>query len=361
MRRQATRKTTCVGATLQQDAGLVQPTMNLATIWQPDASTPALQAAWQRSNQLLHVLRESLASRFADDKAVSTIAVSGSLGRREATPRSDGDVIVVMAEGVSGQGESAMSQVHDMLQAVGLDAAKPSGIYAQTATHAALADPTTRGRIADDITVFGQRMQLLVESQCLYGDDACSDLLDAILSRFTVDVPRRNDGIWRYLTNELVRYYKSSQVSSQWKFSHERGGWWLYDLKARFSRTVAYAGLCLLLGESSRQPDAVAWLRGRLHLTPMQRIEMVFGEWNDDGFTRIVDRYERFVALLADKSQRDVLHAAAPRGLADLNQGNMPIYDTLCCNADDLRAELVRFIMARRDDWPGRWVDRFLF
>src|SRR5947199_73255 len=95
----------------------------------------ALAAARAWSCAALERLREALANLGRDFPEVATVAASGSLGRLEAGPHSDADVVVVLHDAVAAdRAAELMGRVWDALARVGLPRPKPTGIYATPAT-----------------------------------------------------------------------------------------------------------------------------------------------------------------------------------------------------------------------------------
>jgi hypothetical protein len=313
---------------------------------------PTLASIYEHSRAQINAMRQALAGLSVIDPRVRTVAVSGSLGRMEALPHSDADLIVVLADDVppGTQREQAMQTVWEVLQPLGLPQPKSTGIFASPTTVSELTDPATIGKVADDVAIFGKRMQMLLDVQPVFGEKAYTSVLDAVSRRYA-------DADGRYLRNDLIRYYRSLCVQEQWTFGARGGGWFVRDIKTRNSRVLLYAGLLFLLGESRNRLD---WLRDRLQLTPLERIAAVYTANDDPLFMNIAAPYERFLTMMGNADVRAALGVAAPVDPEDVR--NAPqVYEILRANAESLATELVRFLLARQGEWGGQFFRGLFF
>jgi hypothetical protein len=317
---------------------------------------PTLASVYESSRERIIAVRHCLADLARTEPRVLAVAVSGSLGRLEALPHSDADLIVILADDVTPGPDQAraMESVWNALQPLGLPRPKKSGIFASPTTPSELTDPSTIGKIADDVAIFGKRMQMLLDVQPLYGQDAYANLLDAVLRRYASED-------WSYLRNDLMRYYRSLCVQEQWTFGERGGGWFVRDVKTRHSRVLLYAGLLFLLGESDKETvDRVGWLSAYLRLTPLERIAAVYSANDDPHFENVAVPYERFLTMMGNPDVRAALSAAAPAGPDEFREPPK-VYEDLRANAESLATELVRFLLARRAEWGERFFRGLFF
>jgi hypothetical protein len=326
---------------------------------------PALSAARERSCRLHAQMRDCLAALSRSAPEVLTIAVSGSLGRLEAGPHSDADPIVVLADDLPARADRAavMNEVWDLLEPLSLPRPDPAGIFAGPITRAALCDPSSVGRIVEDPGVFGKRIQLLLDTQPIYGSQRYAELVRSIVERYAIGFVARDAGKeWAYLLNDLIRYFRALCVQAQWDFAPAGGGWYWRSSKLRHSRVLLYAGLLFLLGESSKErQDKVGWLTARLRLTPLERIASVYLANDDPHFEPLAAAYDRFLARMSDPGTGVALTAAAPRRADDLAAPPPPAYAELHANSRVLMAELLRFVLGRRGGWGDAFFEYLLF
>ena len=280
---------------------------------------PALATAWKWSWERLTRMRACLADLPRRAPEVAAVAVSGSLGRLEAGPYSDGDLIVVLSSEASSELDrtAGVTAVWDALAPLNLPRPQANGIFATAVTRAELCDPASRGRVVEDRALFGKRIQLLLDTQPVHGPDAYAGLVTAVIERYAAGfVAHDATKEWVYLLNDLVRYFRSLCLEAQWNFSPQGGGWYIKSLKLRHSRVAMYAGLLFLLGECSREKnDKVGWLTARVHRTPLERIAEVYRGRQDPHFNRVASAYDRFLAGMNDPSTRAALALPLHRGL----------------------------------------------
>ena len=122
-----------------------------------------------------------------------------------------------------------------------------------------------------------------------------------------------------------------------------------------------YAGLLALLGECSKErQDKVTWLRGRLKMTPLERLAWVYAANKDWGFFRVAGYYDTFLHLLNKPGVREEL-TLDPEGHAYAERYKLTHFAALKANSEGLVAELMRFILARRSEWTERFFEYLLF
>lgn len=325
---------------------------------------PHLAGARVRSKAVIAAVRGRLADVGEAAPELRCVAVSGSIGRLEALAHSDCDLIVVVADGTdAARGRAVTDAVWARLAPLGLPAPVATGIYVRPVTAAALLDPATRGRVADDVDVFGKRMQILLDARPVHGEGAFTALRRAVLDRYASGFLERDPAKqWSYLLNDLKRYFASYCVAKQWDFARDNGGWYVRSLKVRHSRVLMYAALLFLLGESAKLASGKpAWLAARLASTPLERLAWVYEANGDPGFARVARCYDRFLGLLGDPAARAALVRAAPACAEDLAPDRVPHYRALAENGSELMDELVRFLLARREAWGAAFFRYLLF
>ena len=319
---------------------------------------PTLDEAWRYSARILGAIRTRLAEGGAP-AGVECVAVSGSFGRMEAGPVSDVDLIVIVANdfGVDAA-RDALASVWKVLEPLRLGMPKPHGVFSTAACRAELLDPATRGQVDESIPVFGKRIQLLLDAQPVYGNEAHGSLLAATLDRYATDAGAPDaDREWAYLLDDLIRYLRSMCVHYRWR-RPDAGSWRISNLKLRFGRIMNHMGLVTLLGECDKQRgDKVAWLLRRLRLTPLERLASGYLAKDDAEFSKCAEAYAAGLAGLTDPKVRARL-ASQPGPEEDWT--DHPDYRTLAAQADKLRRELVRFLLERRGDWSDRFFESLL-
>ncbi len=316
---------------------------------------PALFAAWQHSQQLLNEIQQTLAAEELDPDYVRCVAVSGSLGRMEAVTRSDCDLIVVCGDNFTSDttaAQSAWNSVWAALEPLELPRPRAGGIYTAPTTEAELCDPATRGRVDEDIPTFGKRFQLLWDAQPVSQPEQFEQLIHSVIAWYTATPEGESSTCWwRYLLNDLIRYYRSLCVQANWNQSQGLGRWRMRNFKLAHSRVVMYAALLCLLGECSLNDTApTEQLCDLLHLTPLERLAICYERAQQSGFERIARCYDRFLALSGDEEFRQAMQHGSEDTV-------LPTHLQWHENAAELSEELSRFLGTQQQD---RWGAAFL-
>lgn len=328
-----------------------------ARSWAFDKTSPLhtylpLFRSWQRSENILDQLKSRLSDLPLKD-AVLTIAVSGSLGRMEFLPNSDVDLIVVAQDDLLNEPQKKDCLVQTLWEAIrelNLPVPKSSGIFSQAVTKTELCDSSTVGKLDESPSLFGKRIQLLLDSQPVWGENEFKQLQSEILTRYQIP-PESNDPFdCFYLTNDLLRYQRALAMRYQFQSRDLPLEWRKLNTKFRHSRFINHFGLLLLLGEMTIQPVAKAeWLRKGLSWTPLERIAATFLRHRDSRFHIIMRGYSQFLEWMDDE-----------QFLTDLNTGDHPeenkAFKEVLRNSRILTQEIERFLTERRADWNEDFV-----
>lgn len=328
------------------------------------SAAPALQAAWDYSRGRLLEIRSRLADATLPAD-ILTIGIAGSLARMEATRQSDCDLVVVLRRGVDAESPAAREAFRTVWSALvdlNLDPPETEGIYAGPVSVDALLDPVTIGLVSEDQRVFGSRILFLLELQPVWNGRAFVELSRAIVDRYADRyVALDQSKQWTYLLNDLVRYFKSLCQTYLYAELYDHRRWRQRNLKARHSRLLMYAGLLFLLGEASRVQDRKEeWLAGRLTWTPLERLAACYAQYDDLQFGVLARCLDRFVSALGNPEFRQSL-SDTQQPDSPLARESNPQFQELKRNGDDFIADLLRFALARRNDWAERFFEYWLF
>ena len=331
---------------------------------------PALRAAWTRSQRTLERMSQSLAESQLHS-AVEVVAVSGSMGRMEQIEFSDTDLIVILntdRQLDSVQTDLAYQSVWQALHPLSLNQPRSYGIYATATSRSQLLDPSSLGQIDEAPAVFGKRIQMLLDSQPIFGEAIVNRLQQSILNRHAPDNADVNPSFsWQSLTNELIRYFRSLSVYYAWNARDEPQKWRHRNVKLRHSRLLMYSGLLLLLGQSqheSSQQEASKWVADRLRLTPLERVAWVYSINGDANFGVVARHYEQFLNQMQDPSFRQNLAREPVRNDDDVTSERLTestSFQDIQRNAHDFQTELMRFLNDRRQTWPDSFFDCLFF
>ena len=322
--------------------------------------------SWHRSSALHADFQRALVEAKLPD-AVRTVAVSGSLGRLEVVDGSDCDLIVVLQDAalsdVDGKLSRAAAECFELvlkaIRPLGLSASKTGGIFSVPTSFERLCDAKSLGVVDEPMDTFGHRIQLLIDSQPVYRFDEFAMLQQSILRRYAREtIEFDGSKQWTYLLNDLIRYHRSLCVRTQWATRADPPKWRVLNLKLWHSRLINYAGLLLLLGESSRETnDKLQWFVDRLALTPLERVVHVLQCHTEGVASEIIECYDRFLAAMND--------AEFIVQLADDGQSRFPddhaAYQGLRENSRRIVSSLTRFILDQPNEWAPQFHELLLF
>ena len=305
-------------------------------------SYPTLTVAWLRTQHTLAQIQTQLMDAALPSNLL-TVAASGSLGRMEQLGSSDADLIVVLRDSPTTEVmRTTFDEVRTCIAPLCLPLPEPGGIFDHAITHDALVSSENLGQIDESPTTFGKRIQLLLDAQPVFNPQEFERLQAKIVARYLTDSDLHKTDAWNYLLDDLIRYFRCLSINSKWK--HRGAPQKRENVRIKFghSRRLLYAGLLLLLGESTvkRSTPMSEWLLSHLKLTPLERVSWVYQSRGDTNFSRIGGCYEKFLATMADrKPNRVALHP----------------------NAAEFAAELSRFTFQQDKAWDPDFVHRLLF
>ncbi|MFO1020426.1 MAG: hypothetical protein U0903_06990 [Planctomycetales bacterium] len=311
----------------------------------------ALAAAWDYSARQLSSLVES-----GKTEGVMTLGLAGSYARMEAGPAGDLDLVILVDDPLPDDlAQEVDERVRRSARDQGFHLPQSHGIFARPVREAELFAPVI-GQIDESPRTFGLRIQWLLEMQPLQGAREFQRIQRRIVERYATDfVTAGPEKQWIYLLNDTIRYFRSLFLKYQWESRDNPARWELRNLKGRHSRTVLYAGLLFLLGESGiRKADKVEWLLNSLQLTPLERIAAIYQQYADNNLITVLNSYGEFVAWSGAEASRKTL------GTAGMGRRSAE-YLHWKQNADLLQQELIRFTLDRRSDWSPRFFQRLFF
>ncbi|HIF00775.1 MAG TPA: hypothetical protein EYQ63_28170 [Fuerstia sp.] len=248
------------------------------------ARLPDLCAAWQLSQTTLQQLQQALLCEPLPEH-LACVAISGSLGRMEFHAASDLDLLVVVDDQqVTVSDEAAKTlfdEVWQRIDAAGLDAARPKsgGVFSQCVSWRALTDSAVRGIINEDVTTFGQRMQLLLDAQPLLHQQSFDQLQAQLLNWYVetrVSDLFEETGPFGWLRQDVQRYWRSIRSRAYWLHADDVDKSTEVNVKLRSSRAVIMAAFLRAIevaqstaGETS---VVIAALQRQLTTTPLERL-----------------------------------------------------------------------------------------
>lgn len=264
----------------------------------------ALHGAWQFSAARIANLKRHLAD-YSLPKEIACVAVSGSLARMEAHAGSDIDLMVVVDDRkTTVSNQRALQIFADVWDSLAgdesiqpLKAPKPGGVFSQCALWSTLVNPAAKGIVNEDMTSYGQRMQLLLDAQPIF-QHSCFETLQAdLLSWYAENRIQQlfhEAGPFHWLWQEVHRYWRSIRARACWLHAEEACKSLEVNVKLRSSRLLLITGFLLAIDAAHMAADslddAVLQLLNSLRQTPMERTVLALN--SDERAERLLVAYQ---------------------------------------------------------------------
>ena len=309
---------------------------------------PALSSAWDYSVRKLDDLKSTLHLTNADSE--SCIAVVGSFGRNEASSCSDLDYILLSES--DSEYDRLNSELHSITLEKGIAFSNANGVFSKRVTPLELTN--IAGAKEEALHQLAQRILLLLESKPIYNESYFEKIREEILGKYLEYLNDDSDKFPVYLLNDTIRYFRWICVNLQFYFWAENEKWTIRNIKLRHSRIVMYAGMLLVLLNSSNKTNKRDYIESMLPMTPLERIASVF---NDNGHSaeKILEAYDFFLSLLRNQTVRDALQVDYKE------RYNNCYYDRLKTNSDELQQTLSNFIFDMRGKWKDEAMEYLIF
>jgi predicted nucleotidyltransferase len=309
---------------------------------------PALFAARAKTEELLGKLSEGL-SEFDDPNY--SIVVTGSLGRGEASDKSDVDWILLV-DGLSNPDHGPVRQkIAKRIAELGFKEPGRTGTFGNLVTGHELVHYIAGSRDTNENLT--RRILLLSESRALTGEVVRERVIGNVLARYVIYDPSvRRVGthtIPLFLVNDVVRYWRtvaSDYASKMWERQHEE--WAIRNVKLRFSRKWLFVWglLASFAGElfpgstfDDVDDDHERLLRlsnligQQTAVAPLDLLARAVLEIDDDSIARrIFSSYDVFLAAITDPANRKALE-----DLPFEESDSDPLYNSLRATSREFR------------------------
>jgi predicted nucleotidyltransferase len=287
-----------------------------ATVADLRIELPVLTQAAAFSEELLENSRAFLRTEIPPDDKPLDVVFLGSPARREASPESDIDYLVIAHGLPPGPDEmrNLLARVdHLIAEKLLPDAGNPQknfGVPGSTGTFGRVIsapDLTERIGLEQDTNVtHTHRILILEESASVYQPERLARLKRVILERYLADYEVPKVGVPRFLLNDVLRYWRTVTVDYQAKRWRDMDrDWGLRFLKLLVSRKLAFAGaLTSLFLPALTQSEASAdFLEQQFSMPPLARLAQLHTVLNgqvDDALRTALQIAENFAAALQD-------------------------------------------------------------
>jgi len=283
-----------------------------------------------------------------------SIVVSGSYGRMEACDESDLDYMI-LSDDID---DSAIAEIRDNIEKVAtelnINLPNITGVFSKTIKVNDLIDKT--GSQDDYLCHLAQRMLLLMETKPIYNKRVFEFTVNKVFSNYLTMVRDEPEKEALFLLNDLIRYFRSIAVNYEFNFWKDNDKWAIRNVKLRHSRVLIYAGLLLLILNSSKyRKNKYEYLSNRILLTPIEKIIDVYLDNNDYNFLKLLDIYDIFLEKISDKNIRNELR------LDYHERHKSPHYHHLKVSSQSFLNELTRFVFAQKGNWGEQIFEYLIF
>jgi len=293
----------------------------------------AVRRAWQFSSQWRSDAKSILDCHQDELKPVACVLASGSLGRYEANPNSDADLLIMLrdGEGARCDPDQLWSHVQAILAPLGLRRPNPGGTYARCLAPEDLWR-SDQHSLSPEPYRMGARLQILLDATPLWRTENCHAMYHRAIGWFDAgSLPC--EPWWSYLFDEVQRYYRSLRILLRQKPATERDRRWCKHVHSRFLTWAAFvATIAACDSDDVRRDD----LPQHLARGPQQRLMHVFARYHWDA-SPWLEAYDSF--------------------LRGAETGTWPVAET----SSTLQANFQAFLDQRRKDWSETFLQYFLF
>lgn len=255
------------------------------------------------SAQKINALRSILST---DDDSF-TIVVVGSLARGEASDESDIDYYFFGDDdaGVEKAKGFLISKQAEIATIVG-KAPSVDGAFGPTACETLPKLITDIGGDNDSNSKITRRILFLLEGTWLTSKKTFDRYREEVLTRYVSSLIE-DDHLCRFLLNDVIRYYRTICVDFEFKTFEKNKEWGLRYIKLRFSRQFLYfSGIIAIAETVGMSPsEKIEKLIELLNLSPIERIELVCGDFASDAITL----YDSFLGEISQGEVRTAFNA----------------------------------------------------
>ena len=257
-----------------------------------------LKEAREFSEEKLKALRKDFDEY---SKASVCIITFGSFARREATPLSDLDYIVITEE--EALGKEVLDRIPKFLEKHNIRCPSTGGAFGGvTKPNEMIEYVGGRDDNNDSVT---KRLLFLMESECLVGDYIYNEIQDKLIHLYVKDGITDHQ-ICRFLLNDLIRYYRTICVDFEYKTCEQSKSWGDRNIKLMFSRKLMFFSGILIVAQTAQSTCSYKRdvLKHFINLTPIDRIIEICKEHADTA----LKLYSEFICCIGDKKTREILN-----------------------------------------------------
>lgn len=305
------------------------------------------------SRELLHKVREAIATRPFCTRPEICVYAAGSLGRLEVGQISDLDVFLFADRSDKQPHErsltrleeiSALSELIQVNTELKLPAFSGDGEFFKI--HEVNQILSGTGTAVDDSeNFFTTRLLLLLESKCLANDELYASATERVIEMYFRDGRGKSDYKPLFLLNDILRYWRTVCLNYERTRNDRRRPWWKKNLNLKFSRklTVFATVLAIMIDHV----DTYEKFSRLSSLTPMERLANALDRLGEQSllgmFRRFLDDYEEFLAAKSHAELEELDSAQAAHFRSTAQHFDDFLHATLA--SPRIESRLLRFLL----------------
>ena len=287
----------------------------------------------------------------------------GSVGRDEALPASDLDLMPVCAsEEVLGRYKPHDRSMREFLRKeLQINISAGSDLTEVTSVEA-LVNPETIGGDKDNRSALTKRLLVLAESRSAGGKLSLNDIREKLLTAYAGNERTRGRHMLS-LCNDIGRYYRTLCIEYKAKVDVYEKDWCTRNMKLRHSRKLWYFSTIMsIVALANTHPDGQdAYKAGLLRafkLPPALRLVNSVSDEHRQLTGKILDRFAWFLEFMSDSARREALSKInhGDRYKIDLNNP----FPIMKLNSNALHSAISSLIQEQEPRVRQRIVDWFL-
>lgn len=265
--------------------------------------TPSIAEAARFSDLKFNQV-ESKVSDLCLPNEVAVIVV-GSYARREASEHSDFDYFIYSPQKSNADYQTIHKQLNTIIKGEGISPPAPAGPFGDGCCHLEGFIKNIGGENEKNSSLT-RRLLLLFESKCLFGERHFHQLKAKLINRY-ISRKMTENGLARFLLNDLIKYYRTVCVDFEYKTVEAGKDWGIRNIKLLFSRKLIYfSGLLVVAETAQRDPlEKRRLIKKLLGMSPIERIEFVCGK----RCISAMSSYDKFLTQMADMNFRAMARA----------------------------------------------------
>ena len=287
----------------------------------------------------------------------------GSVGRDEALPESDLDLLPVCAdeevlECYERHDESIRESLHKALQ---IKVSRGSDLTRAISLES-FSDPETIGGDKDNRSTLTQRLLVLTESRRAGGKLSLGNIRSKLLNAYA-NRERTSGSHVLSLCNDIGRYYRTLCIEYKAKVDVHEKDWCTRNMKLRHSRKFWYFSLIMSIVMLANthldgQDDYKKGLLDAFELPPALRLVNSISDKHSQLTGKILDRFAWFLEFMSDGARREALSKIDHGDRYKIDWNNP--FPMLKLNSNALHSLISNLIQEQEAHVRQRIVDWFL-